>query len=83
MNIIIIYLTSLTSLTSLVQFVFDRRRFCQRTISPAKKKYYTAIGNVELMHECFPKHSHRGTTRMKYDNETQGEGKKRRVYGKK
>ena len=28
-----------------------------------------AIGNEELMHECFPKHSRMDTTRMKYDKE--------------
>ena len=36
------------------------------------------IGNVELMHKHFPKHSHMGT-RMKYDKETDEEGKKRAV----
>ena len=33
-----------------------------------------AIGNGELMHECFPKHSRMGTARMKYDNGTEEEG---------
>ena len=45
-----------------------------------KKKEGTirmAIGNVELMHECFPKHKSMGT-RMKQDKETE-EGKKRGV----
>ena len=37
-----------------------------------------AIGNGELMHECFPKHSRMGTAIMKYDNETE-EVKKRGV----
>ena len=36
-----------------------------------------AIGNVEFMHECFPKRSRMGTARMKYDKETEGEDKKR------
>ena len=36
-----------------------------------------AIGNGELMHECFPKHSPMGTARMKEDKETYEEGKKR------
>ena len=36
-----------------------------------------AIGNGELMHECFPKHSGMGTARMKYDKETDEEGNKR------
>ena len=35
-----------------------------------------AIGNVELLHECLPKHSYMGTPRMKY-NETDQDGKKR------
>ena len=38
-----------------------------------------AIGNGELMHEFFPKHSRMGTTRMKKDNETVEECKKRGV----
>ena len=38
-----------------------------------------AIGNVELMHECFLKHSRMGTARMKYDKETEEEAKKRGV----
>ena len=29
-----------------------------------------AIGNGELMHECFPKHLRMGTARMKSDEET-------------
>ena len=36
-----------------------------------------AIGNEELMHECFPKHTRVGTARMKKDKETDEEGKKR------
>ena len=35
--------------------------------------------NVELLHECFPKHSRMGTARMTQDNETNEEGKKRGV----
>ena len=38
-----------------------------------------AIGNAELLHECFPKHSRMGTAGMKEDNETDEE---RREYGK-
>ena len=34
-----------------------------------------AIGNRELMQECFQKHSSIGTSRMKYDKERE-EGKK-------
>ena len=36
-----------------------------------------AIGNVELMDECFPKQSCMRTERMKLDKETDDEGKKR------
>ena len=36
-----------------------------------------AIGYGELIQECFPKHSRMGTAWMKYDKETDEEGKKR------
>ena len=36
-----------------------------------------AIGNGELVHECFPKHSRMGTARTKSDKETDEEGTKR------
>ena len=42
-----------------------------------------AIGNGELMHECFPKHSRMGTARRIYDNETDEDGQKRGVSMKK
>ena len=42
-----------------------------------------AIGYGELMHECSPKHSRMVTVRIKYDNETAEEGKKKCEYGKK
>ena len=38
-----------------------------------------AIGNGELMHVCFPKHSRMATARMKSGNETDVDGKKRGV----
>ena len=38
-----------------------------------------AIGNWELMHECFPKHPSMGTARIKLDNETDEDGQKRGV----
>ena len=38
-----------------------------------------AIGNWELMHECFLKHSRMGTARMELDKEAKEEGKKRAV----
>ena len=34
------------------------------------------IKNGELMHECFPKHSRMGTSRIKLDKETHEDGKK-------
>ena len=34
------------------------------------------------MHECFPNHSRTGTARMKYNKETDDEGKKKTEYGK-
>ena len=37
-----------------------------------------ALINVELVHECFPKHWRMGTARMTYDEETE-EGTKRGV----
>ena len=42
-----------------------------------KVSFSMAIGNVELVHECFPKHSRMGTVRMKQDEETDEGGKKR------
>ena len=33
----------------------------------------------ELLQECFPKHSLMGTARLKYEQETDEEGKKRGV----
>ena len=38
-----------------------------------------AIGNGELMHKCFPKHSRMETARIKEDNETDEDCKKRGV----
>ena len=38
-----------------------------------------AIGNGELVHECFLKHSRMGTARMKLDKETDEDCKKRGV----
>ena len=42
-----------------------------------KAPFSIAIGNVELVHECFPEHSPMGTARMKQDKETDEGGKKR------
>ena len=38
-----------------------------------------AIGNVELMQECFPNHFRTGIARIKQDKCTEGECQKRRV----
>ena len=58
-----------------------------RAVSPLKKTkqvpFSMAVGHVELMHECFPKHSGMGTAKMKWDNETEKDGKKRGVSMKK
>ena len=40
-----------------------------------------AIGSGELMHDCFPKQSQMGTARMKEDNDTDEDCKRRREYG--
>ena len=50
--------------------------FTQREM---KVPFSMAIGNGELMWECFPKHSRMGTARMKEDKETDEEGRKRGV----
>ena len=38
-----------------------------------------AIENAELMQECSPEHMHIGTVILKYDKETEEEGKQKRV----
>ena len=38
-----------------------------------------AIGNVDLMHECFPKHTGMGKAKKKYDIEIEKDKKKRGV----
>ena len=41
---------------------------CALVVAQPKKKqvpFTMTIGDVELVHECFPKHSGRGTERMK------------------
>ena len=42
-----------------------------------------AIGNEELVHECFTKHSRMGTVRMKKTKKQKKNVRKRRDYGKK
>ena len=56
----------------LYSFVFDRQSSDPSNgyFASSKKQVYTvpfsmAIGNVELMHECFTKHLCMGTARMK------------------
>ena len=52
---------------------------CSCTVGQKTSTIQYGYGNVELMQECFPKHSRKGTERMKYDEETEEEGKKRVV----
>ena len=56
---------------------FNNRKIKNHPTTPSEKqvRFRMAIGNVELMQECFPKHMRMGTTRMKYDKETDEEGK--------
>ena len=42
-----------------------------------------AIGNVELVHECFPKNLSMGPERIKKDKETDEREKERHKYGQK
>ena len=67
---------------SLVLIDFDGLGFGQIKdyFASCKKQvaFSVAIGNEKLKHECFPKHSRMGISRMKSDKETE-EGKKRRV----
>ena len=53
----------------------------QKSISARREqvKFSMAIGNEELMHECFPKHPRIGTARQKLDDETYEKGQKRRI----
>ena len=39
----------------------------EKNIHTKKAPFSMAIRNVELMHECFPKHSCKGTARMKQE----------------
>ena len=49
---------------------------CSFTVRKKHVPLGMAIGNVELLHECFSKHSRMGTAIMKWDKETE-EGKER------
>ena len=42
---------------------------CGCCVGKKRVPFSMVIGNVELMHECFPKHLRMGTARMKYDKE--------------
>ena len=55
-----------------------KMRTCSCTVGKKQVPFSMAIGNVELIHECLPKHLCMGTVTMKYDKETQ-EGKNRGV----
>ena len=54
---------------------------CTRGCTDRKKQvpFSMAIRNLELIYVYLPKHSLMGTARMKYDKETDKEGKKRGV----
>ena len=52
---------------------------CSCTVGKTQVPFSMVIGNGELMHECFPKHLRMGTARMKYDKETDEDGKTRGV----
>ena len=60
---------------------FAPNAHCALVVALSEKKmqvpFSMAIGKGELMQECFLKHSRMGTTRLKYDKETDEEGKKR------
>ena len=64
-----------------MQLVFERRLIDlqDHLVSWKKLAFSTAIGYGELMHGCFPTHSQMGTARIKSDEETEEDGKKRDV----
>ena len=55
---------------------------CSCIVRNKQVPFSMATGNEELKHECFPKHSRMGTTRMKQDKQIEEESKKRGVSGK-
>ena len=72
-------------MNELVSIEFSLIALCLEILLPfsqGKKEQMTfsvAIGNEDLPHECFRKHSHMGTASMKLDKDTEEEGKKKRV----
>ena len=49
-------------------YFFAQNTLCALVVALSEKKqvpFNIAIGNEELMHECFTKHSRMGTARMK------------------
>ena len=80
-------------LTAIVQLAFNCSLFVclvsyftagtspQKSIGARSEQvpFSMAIENGELMNECFPKHLRMGTARLKLDNETEEENKKRRM----
>ena len=50
---------------------------CTRSVEKNQVPFSMAIENGQLMRECFPKHSRRGTARIKCDKETDEDNKKR------
>ena len=59
--------------------VLNQNKVEPRRAKKASTIQYDNKKNVELMHECFPKHLHMGTARVKEDEETEGEGKQKNV----
>ena len=53
--------------------VFTPNTHCALVVALLEKKqvpFSVVIGNGELMHECFSKHSPMGTARTKFDKQT-------------
>ena len=61
---------------------FAPNTHCALVVALSEKKlvsFSMAIGNGELMHKCFPKHSLMGTARTKLDKETKRVRREARV----
>ena len=61
---------------------FAPNTHCALVVALSEKKqvpFRMAIGNGELLHECFPKHSRMGSASILEDKETDEEGKKKGV----
>ena len=73
--------TSMFSIVCLFSLVLIAGSSPQKSFSARREQvpFSIAIGNGELMHECFPKYPRMGTARQKLDNEIEEEGKRRRI----